>query len=108
MRRRANVGLMLGQRRFFTLQSGEFFYDNLGGQRSFFEFEIFINDSVSSFRFIWITMLWVYGHIGYFHSYSAGVDFRRRNLTSKVDPHTAKVTFHLLVMRIVMPHRALF
>ena len=72
MRRRANVGLMSGQRRFFTLQSAEFFYDNLGGQRSFFEYEIFINDSVSSFRFIWIAMLWVYGHIRYFHSYSRG------------------------------------
>ena len=28
-------------------------------------------------------MLWVYGHYKYVDSYSAGIDFRRRNLTSK-------------------------
>ena len=30
--------------------------------KSFFKFEIIINVLVSSFRFIWIPMLWVYGH----------------------------------------------
>ena len=29
----------------------------------------------SSFRFIWIPMLWVYGHYKYFNSYSVGIDF---------------------------------
>ena len=27
-------------------------------------------------------MLWVYGHYKYARSYSAGIDFRRQNLTS--------------------------
>ena len=27
-------------------------------------------------------MLWVYNHYKYFHSYSAGIDNRRQNLTS--------------------------
>ena len=27
-------------------------------------------------------MLWVYDHYKYFHSYSAGIDFSRQNLTS--------------------------
>ena len=27
-------------------------------------------------------MLWVYGHYKYCYSYSAGIDFRRQNLTS--------------------------
>ena len=47
-------------------------------------FEIIINVLVSSFRFIWIPMLWVYGHQKYF-TFRAGTDFRR--LTSKVDQH---------------------
>ena len=32
----------------------------------FFQFEIIINVSVGSFRFIWIPMLWVYSHYTYF------------------------------------------
>ena len=44
--------------------------------------EIIINVLVSSFRFIWIPMLWVYGNYKYFYSYSAGIDFSRQNLTS--------------------------
>ena len=51
-------------------------------QRGVFQFEIIINIIVSSFRFIWIPMLWVYGHYNYVYSFSAGVDFRRQNLTS--------------------------
>ena len=48
----------------------------------FFQFEIVINVLVSSFRFICIPMLWVCGHYKYFTSFSAGIDFRRQNLTS--------------------------
>ena len=66
--------------------------------KGFFQFEIIITVLVSSFRFIWIPMLWVYGHYKYFHSYSAGIDFSRQNLTSrrqilttKVDPRTVRV-----------------
>ena len=40
------------------------------------------NICLSSFWFIWIPMLWVYGHYKDFYSYSAGIDFRRQNLTS--------------------------
>ena len=32
--------------------------------------------------FIWIPMLWVYGHYRYFHSYSASIHIRRHNLMS--------------------------
>ena len=31
-------------------------------------------------------MLWVYDHYKYFYSYSAGIDFTRQNVMSKVDP----------------------
>ena len=47
----------------------------------FFQFQIIIPVLVSSFRFIWIPMLWVYGHYKYFTlsvrisiSFSAGID----------------------------------
>ena len=36
------------------------------GEQSFFHFEIITNVLVCSFRFIWIPMLWVYGHNKYF------------------------------------------
>ena len=48
----------------------------------FFQFEIISNVFVSCFWFIWIPMLWVYGHQKYFYYYSAGIDFSRQNLTS--------------------------
>ena len=37
---------------------------------------------VSIFWFIWIPVLWFYTDYKYFNSYSAGIDFRRQNLTS--------------------------
>ena len=46
------------------------------------QFEIIINVSVCSFWFIWIRMLWVYGHYKYFNSFSAWIVFRCQNLTS--------------------------
>ena len=53
----------------------------------FFQFEIIINVLVISFFcFIWIPMLWVYGHYKYVYSFSAGIDSRRQNLTS-TDPY---------------------
>ena len=36
------------------------------GPKGLFQFEIIINVSVSSSRFIWIPMLWVYSHYKYF------------------------------------------
>ena len=40
----------------------------------FFQFDIIINVLAGSFRFIWITMLWVYDHYKYFNFYSARND----------------------------------
>ena len=34
---------------------------------------------------------WVYGHYKYFHSSSAGIDFSRQILTTKVDPCAVRV-----------------
>ena len=66
--------------------------------KGFFQFEIIINDLVSFFHFIWIPMLWVYDQVKYFYNYSAGIDFRRQNVTStdvkssgKVDTRTVRV-----------------
>ena len=44
--------------------------------KGFFQFEIIINVFVSSFRFILIPMLWVYGHCKYFNFFSAGPGYR--------------------------------
>ena len=39
------------------------------------KFEFIINDLVSSSRFIWIPILWVYGHSNFFKSFSVGIVF---------------------------------
>ena len=65
-----------------TLHNVELFCINHGDQRVFFKFEIIIKVLFSSFCFIWIPMLWVYGHYKYFNSYSAAIVFTRQNLTS--------------------------
>ena len=44
-----------------------------------FLFDLNLNVLVSSFRFIWIPMLWVYGYFNYFNSFSAGIVFIRQN-----------------------------
>ena len=35
-------------------------------------------------------MLWVYEHLKYVYSYSAGIDFSRQILTTKVDPRAVR------------------
>ena len=45
-----------------------------------FHGEIIINIYVRSFPFIWKPMLWIYSH--YIYLLSAGIDFRRQNMTS--------------------------
>ena len=50
--------------------------------KGLFKFEIIINVLVSSFCFIWIPMLLVYGHYTYFNSLSMGIVFIHQNLTS--------------------------
>ena len=57
----------------------EYFCINHRNKRVF-QFKIIINVLVSSFRFILLPMLWVYGYYKYFNSFSAGIDFRRQNL----------------------------
>ena len=46
--------------------------------KGIFQFEI-INGLVSSFRFIWIPILWVNGRLKYFNSFSAVTVFIRQN-----------------------------
>ena len=64
---------------------------NDGDQRLFFHFEIIINVLGSSFLFVWIPIVWVYGHYIYVHSFNAVIAFRRQNLTIKVDPRAVSV-----------------
>ena len=76
------------------LKRWHIFCTNHGDQR------VFINALVSSFWFIWIPMLWFYGHYEYFYSYSAGIDFiayRRQVLKSKVYPHAVWKTHSFLL-----------
>ena len=58
------------------------FLHKLWRSKGLFQFEIIINVLVSTFWFIWIPMLWVYGRYKYFYSHSAGSDFRHQNMTS--------------------------
>ena len=62
--------------------SAELFCSNHGDWRVFVQFKIIINILVSSFRFIWIPMLWVFDHYKFFNFFSAGIVFIRQNLTS--------------------------
>ena len=50
--------------------------------KGFLQFKIIITVLVSSFRFIWIPMLWIIAHYKYVNSFIAVIDFRRQNLTS--------------------------
>ena len=42
-------------------------------KKGFFQFKVIINVPVTSFCFIWIHMLWVYGHCKYSNSFRAGI-----------------------------------
>ena len=44
---------------------------------------------VSSFRFIWIPLLWIYGHNKYL--LFAGIDFTRQIMSFKVGPRSERV-----------------
>ena len=46
----------------FNTYNDEIFLYKPWNRKGFFQFEITINGLVSSFWFIWIPMLWVYGH----------------------------------------------
>ena len=60
------------------------------GDQTYFQLVIIINILVSSFLFISIPMLRVYDNHKYFHSFSAGIDFRCHNLTH----HILRVDMH--------------
>ena len=59
--------------------------------KGIFKFKIIINVLVSSLRLISVPMLRDYGHYKYVYPYSAGIDFWRQILTTKVDPRTVRV-----------------
>ena len=54
-------GVGICQTKNVTLTKMKYVSINHGHQRCFFQFDIIINVLVSSFWFIWIQMLWVYG-----------------------------------------------
>ena len=67
-----------------ALEVLKIFYTNQE-TKYFFQFDIIINTLVSSFRFIWIPMLWVSNQYKYSDSQSVGIDFRRQKLRSTPD-----------------------
>ena len=64
-----------------NLEALKYFYTTKR-PKGFFQFEIIINVLVSSFRVIWIPMLWVYCQYKDFNSFGARTVFIRQNLTS--------------------------
>ena len=67
----------------FNSYSADIFLFKSWRPKGVFQFEIIINVLVSSFCFIWIYMLCVYG--GYFFIFfSAETHFRRQNMTSNI------------------------
>ena len=55
-----------------TLEVLKYNHINHGNQRCFFNLKSSWISNVSCFRFLWITMLWVYSRYKYLYSYSAG------------------------------------
>ena len=66
---------------FLTPTMIDYFYIN-HGDKGFFQFKIIINVLASSSRFIWMPLLWVYGHYQYLIFFNARTVFKRQNLTS--------------------------
>ena len=54
-----------------------------------------------SFWFIWIPMLWVYGHYKYIYFTSVVIDFSRQILTTKVDPRDVKVNRQVILFELM-------
>ena len=69
-----------------TLTTLKYLCINHRDQWVFFNLWIIMNVLASSLRFIWISLLWVYGHYNFFNSFSQGTVFRRQILTSKDAP----------------------
>ena len=56
-----------------------------------------MSQSVGSFSFIWIPVLWVYSRYQYFYSYSAGIDSSRQILMYNVDIRAVRVKYQHVV-----------
>ena len=92
-----------------TLTTLKYVCINHGDQRVF-QFEVIIYVLVSSFRFIWIHMPWIYDHYKYIISFSVGIVFRRQILTFKDNPrtemvYTLKVSNYISIILSVSWHR---
>ena len=61
--------------------------------KGFFQFENNINVLVGFFRLISIGHTCVYGHYIVFKFFSAGIDFRRQNLTPEDNPRAERVKY---------------
>ena len=72
-----HIGIQPGTNIHLNLKAVNFLYINYSLHQRVFKFKNIINVLDSSFRFIWIPMLWVYDRYKYFYSYSAGIYFRR-------------------------------
>ena len=75
-----------GQSAIMSLFYADIFFGKYHGDQWFVQFKIIINVLVSSFRFIWMPMLWVYGHHIFIRQNLTSTD-RRQILTYKVGPH---------------------
>ena len=63
--------------------SAEIFLYKPWRSKGCFQYQIILNVLVRSFRFIWIRMLWVYGHLLYIlYFFVSGINIRHQNLTS--------------------------
>ena len=77
--------------------------------KGFFYFEIIINALVSSFRFIWIPMLWVYGRSKYIYCHSAGIDFRRQNPSGAETTKPGEISaYYIRILRVGLLDLALW
>ena len=61
-----------------------YYYYYYHGNQRVFKFEVTINVLVSSFRFIWIPMLWVYDSYKYFTHFRARTNFRRQKCVKQL------------------------
>ena len=77
---------MLGQRcrlwANINSYNAERFVYKLWMTKGFLNLRFIRNVFVSSFRFIWIHILWAHGHYKYFTFFSEEIDSRRQNITS--------------------------
>ena len=96
-----NFGPMPDQR--LNPQSTEIFIYLNQDTKGFFKFESIINVLVSSSRFIWTPMSWVYGHYNIL-LFQCGDRHWRQILTSKVAPRAERVKRWSSIGPTLQPH----